>query len=60
MKHRQKRHTGSSWASHANVCVNEALAARGDDRRLGCIDIVASSESAPACGQASLIGEFLD
>lgn len=57
---RGKRRTGSSWAGHADVCVNEALAARGDDRRLGRIYVVASGKCATACGQACLIGKFLD
>lgn len=52
--------TGSSRASHADIGVDEGLAACWNDSGFGGIDVIASCEGTAACGQSSLVGEFLD
>lgn len=63
MKRRRKGEgdrTGSGWAGHADVGVDEAFATCGDRRCLRGVDVVAGGEGAAAGGQAGLVGELLD
>lgn len=54
------RLTCPSRHCHADVRVNECLAARGDDGSLGCIDVVAGGKGAAPGGKACLVRELLD
>lgn len=57
---RRARPTSPSRHCHADVSVDDSLAARGDDGSLGRVDIVAGGEGAAAGGQACLVRELLD
>ena len=52
---RLRTHTGTSGNGHANVGVDQGLAARGDDRLAGRVEVVAGGEGAAAGGQAGLV-----
>lgn len=54
------RLTSPSRHCHADVRVDEGLAARGDDGGLGCVDVIAGCEGAAAGGQTCLFRELLD
>lgn len=52
--------TRSRWDRHANIRINQSLAASGNHRLLRRVDIVPSRKGRPPRGQPRLVGQLLD